>query len=56
VTKQWAIFLILSIAIGVFLYVNRSRQRSKKETSSAIRHDHLQGGNKGITRKSPKRE
>ncbi len=54
-TKQWAIFLIVSIAIAVFLYVNGHR-RTKKESSSAIRHDHIQGGSKGTSRKSPKRE
>ncbi len=56
VTKQWAIFLIVSIAIGVFLYLSAHRQGSKKETSSAIRRDHIQGGSKGVSRKSPKRE
>jgi len=56
VTKQWAMFLIVSIAIAVFLYVNAHQQRSKKENSSAIRRDHIQGGSKGVSRKSPKRE
>ncbi len=56
VAKQWAVFLIISITIAIFLYVNGPRRQNKKETSSAIRHDHIQGGSKGISRKSPKRE
>jgi len=54
--KQWTIFLVLSIAIAIFLYVNARRRRNKKETSSAIRHDHTQGGSKGISRKSPNKQ
>jgi hypothetical protein len=56
VSKEWAMFFILSIAIAIFLYVSARQRRNTKETSSAIRHDHVQGGNKGISRKSPKRE
>lgn len=39
-------FLIVSLAIGIYLYVNgRRRQRSPtKEASAAIRQDHIQGG------------
>ncbi len=55
-SKEWAMFFILSIAIAIFLYVSARQRRNTKETSSAIRHDHVQGGNKGISRKSPKRE
>ena len=55
-TKQWAMFLILSLAIAVFLYVSAQKRRNKKETSSAIRHDNVQGGPKGISRKPPKRD
>lgn len=36
-------FLILSLAIGLYLYVNgRRRQSPKKEQSAAIRRDHIQ--------------
>ncbi len=55
-SKKWAIFLILSIAIGVYLYINGRRGRDKKDKSSAIRHDHIQPGSKGVSRQSPKRE
>ncbi|CAF1290653.1 unnamed protein product [Rotaria sp. Silwood1] len=55
--KQWAVFLFLSIAIAVFLYISARKRRNKKQTSSAIRRDHIQGGNKRGSRKSPnKRE
>jgi hypothetical protein len=56
VSKQWAMFLIVSIAIGIFLYINGRRQQDKKSSSSAIRHDNVQGGSKGVARKSPKRD
>lgn len=42
-------FLIFSIAIATFLYINQ--RRAKKELKSAIRQD----GSKDISRKSPKR-
>ncbi|CAF1290706.1 unnamed protein product [Rotaria magnacalcarata] len=53
VTKRWAIFLLLSIAIIIFLYINAQRRRNKKEIKSAIRRDHVQSGNKTISRKLP---
>lgn len=51
-TKQWVLFLIFSIAVGVFLYVSARKRRSEK----AIGSNRFQGASKGITRKSPKRE
>ncbi|CAF3079045.1 unnamed protein product [Rotaria socialis] len=55
VTKQWAIFLLLLIAIIISLYINaqRRRRRNKKEIKSGIRRDHVQSGNKTISLKSP---
>ncbi|CAF2968644.1 unnamed protein product [Rotaria sp. Silwood2] len=50
--KQWVIFLLLSIAIAIFLYLNARQRRNKKQISSTIRHDHVQGGNKEISRKT----
>ncbi|CAF1069350.1 unnamed protein product [Rotaria sordida] len=55
-TKQWAIFLLLSIGIALFLYVSAQRRRRNKQdkTGSQIRHDHIQGGNKRNLRKDNK--
>lgn len=46
-------FLIVSLAIGIYLYVNGRRQTSEKRSSSAIRNDHIQGGN--ATKTTPRK-
>jgi hypothetical protein len=57
VTKQWVAFLLVSIAIAVFLYMSRQRRSSTKGFSSAVRGDHIQGGSKGTSKStSYKRE
>lgn len=56
VTKQWAIFLAVSIAIAVFLYISAQRRRSKKSARSTIGRDHVQGGSKRVPQKLPKRD
>ena len=37
----------------MYLYMNARQRRNKKQTSSGIRRDHIQGG---ASRKSPKRD
>jgi hypothetical protein len=50
VSQQWVVFILLSIAIAVYLYINGRRREKKNDASSAIRRDNIQGGSKG---KSP---
>jgi len=40
ITQQWTIFLLLSIGVAIFLYINEQRKRNK---SVAIDRDHLNG-------------
>ena len=54
VSQQWAVFLIISLAVAAFLYISARQQRMEKRTTSSIRNDHIQSGNSGqaISRKS----
>lgn len=56
-TKQWVMFLIFSIVVGVFLYVSAKKQRRKdNQGRESIRQDHIQGGTQGVSRRSLKRD
>ncbi|CAF0856604.1 unnamed protein product [Adineta ricciae] len=49
--KNWLMFLAFSLAVAIFLYLSRKRQR--KSVTAALRGDYVPGSSKSGSRSTP---